>query len=90
MLKYKINKTYYIRAIDDKNWVIAKTTTPTYKTASAIARYAETARTSKPYEDIYGYFRTLQDAKEEAAELMAKQAEDIKELEKAIKLIQKI
>lgn len=89
-MKFKINKKYYIRVLDEKNWIIAHLHIPKPKNLSAQAKEAITGHEREPYEKIFGFFRTLQEAKEEAAELVAKEAKDMKELEKAIELIKSI
>ena len=89
-MKFKINESYYIRAYDDNNWIIAQMVKPEYKTGIVQQNRAKMGHDGKPKEKIYGYFATLQEAKEEAAELVAKYVSNFEELEKAIKLIKSV
>lgn len=89
-MKFKINNKWYIREYDERNWIIAQMVTPEYKTALAKQKLREKGCESEPKEKIFGYFLTLQEAKEEMAELVTKEAKNMKELEQAIKLIKSI
>ena len=83
---FQVTNKYSIRALDERNWVIErKMEIDTKKRSKASQKGLQEANTS-----IYGYYGTLEYAKEELAELVAKDAADFTELEKWIKEIKKI
>ena len=84
-MKFQLNNKWYIRSLDERNWIIAQTITPTRKSSSHT-----TQQERKDYERVFGYYPTLQWAKEGAVELIAKESETIEELERAVKLIKSI
>ena len=89
-MKFQINNKYYIRPLDEYNWIIAYMVAPEYKTALAKQKLREKGHKGEPKEKIYGYYPTLQSAKEDVVELIAKESDTIEELEKAVELIKVI
>lgn len=86
MKKFKINDKYSIEQYDTRNWVIMRkkdiNLEKRNKTSPGGLQHANTA--------IYGHYRTLQDAKEDLVELVAKEVGSYKELDKWVDKIKEI
>lgn len=76
MTHFKLPKSYYIRNLDDKNWIIAKK--------------LQAIKTEKTKEYIHGYYQNLNSAYRSAVNLLALRANDLPELQKIIKKLEEL
>lgn len=85
-MKFQITNKWYIRGLDERNWIIAQMVTPKDKTPTCRAQ-EPTGRGVKAYERVFGYYPSLDWAKSDIVELVARESSNLEELEKAIELI---
>jgi hypothetical protein len=86
MRTFKINDDYSIEAIDDRNWVIKR------RQVVDITKRKDKASTQDHASNtaIYGYYSTLESARHDIVELVAKNAGNFAELEKWVNKIKEV